>query len=490
MEKNLSKEQVKTILLNAPKGSDNSLIIEGLVNKGYVLEGFNDQQAQPVVQKPLTEKIGNVVSSVFPGDKIGNVIGTEIAKATATPEERQFIQQDVKPREIAGEALQIGAMIFPFGKVANVASKVAGKTAGKIASGVAGGFMADVGFNLEDENKTLAEAFIPGVGTAIGAAIPAIGPVSKALKSTQTPEKVIGRVLQGKTKDVPLAEKAFKNINLSNINTRQELSERLNQAMETQMQKVDEFLAKDSRKLSLDDYAIRAVNDAGQEVKTDFISNALNTLEDFYKNAGDELSASNVNLLKQRALEEGLTHQEVNNLSRIYSEEFGKKAFSKLGEPLTSVNAQMFENTRKGLKQAARGGLGYGKEAQEADRLYSAMNNTKRIIDAGVEGVNKLEQRLKDYNVLQQLSRTAVKALNTFTGGSLKAGVEALGVSNVGNKIDNWVNLEKTLRKDLEFIQKANGINTEKGLVNAIEKWAKNVQFPGDKIIDKIKKKP
>lgn len=255
------------------------------------------------------------------------------------------------------------------------------------------------------------------------------------------------------------------------------------------MNTVDDYLSKDTRALSLDDYAIRVKNNAGQEVKTDVISNSLAHLEDFYKQAGDDLSASNIELIRQKAIKEGLTHQEVNNIARMYSEEFGSKAFNKVGDPLTSVNAQMFENTRNGLKQASRGGLGYGAEAQTADRLYSAMANTKRLIDKGVEGVNKLESRLKERNILQKLSYGAVKILNGVTGGSLKAGVEALGVSNVGNKIDNWVNLENSLAKDLKFIEKANGIKSESALIKFIEEYAKKLKFPGDKAVDDIKKR-
>jgi len=43
MEKYLTEEQVKTILDNAPKGADQDKLIEGLVNRGYTLQGLNDQ---------------------------------------------------------------------------------------------------------------------------------------------------------------------------------------------------------------------------------------------------------------------------------------------------------------------------------------------------------------------------------------------------------------------------------------------------------------
>jgi hypothetical protein len=46
MDNFLTKDKVKIILNNAPAGSNDSLIIQSLVNKGYVLEGFNDKEEE------------------------------------------------------------------------------------------------------------------------------------------------------------------------------------------------------------------------------------------------------------------------------------------------------------------------------------------------------------------------------------------------------------------------------------------------------------
>lgn len=542
----ISKEQMDTILKNAPSGVNKQKLMEMYVSKGYEIEGVDTNQARQFIQQqkiatspsqmpdvidPPVEKKDGILKTIAK-DVVETLVAKPAARATEAitrtlapgsmaakgyeamadaGESQKILGMDIEQqkgfgegggRQIGAEALKIGSFLFPYGKVAGaVGGKLLGsatkltplavksaKVAGQVSSGVIGGYMADVGFNLEDEKKTLGESFIPGVGTALGAAIPLVGPAFKAgakvLKGSKTTESVTKRIIQGSTKDIPLAEKAFKEIDTTGVKTRQELSDRLKTSMETQMNKVDTELGKDTRSLSLDNYTIRVKNNAGQEVKTDVISQSLKHLENFYKKAGDNLSASNINLIKEKAVKEGLTHQEVNNIARMYSEEFGAKAFNKVGDPLTSVNAQMFENTRTGLKQAARGGLGYGEEAKAADRLYSAMNNTKRLIDKGAEGVNKLEGRIKNRNLIQKLSYAGAKLLNTITGGSLKAGVEALGVSNIGNKIDNWIDLERSLTKDLQFIQKANGAKSESALIKLIEDTAKKFKFPGDSLID------
>ena len=53
MDKFLSQEEVKVILNNAPKGSNPDKIVEGLVSRGYTLQGLNEpktltQQGQEV----------------------------------------------------------------------------------------------------------------------------------------------------------------------------------------------------------------------------------------------------------------------------------------------------------------------------------------------------------------------------------------------------------------------------------------------------------
>lgn len=80
-------------------------------------------------------------------------------------------------RQIASDTLKTASYLFPYGKAATAIGGATGsKIAGNIASGAVGGYTADVGYNLEDPNKTIGESMIPGAGTAIGATIPLVGP--------------------------------------------------------------------------------------------------------------------------------------------------------------------------------------------------------------------------------------------------------------------------------------------------------------------------
>lgn len=447
-----------------------------------------------LVEKPAQNLAGAIgVGAGKLVEATGNKeLGGKIIDASLQPGE-SVIGGEVKPdtttRENIGSTLKIGSYLFPYGKVAGA---LGGGAVGNIASGASGGYLADVGVNLSDTDKTVGKSLVPGVGTALGAAIPAVGAGIKSAKTVATKikpiksvDETIGKIIQGTTDDVPLAKQALENIDTSNIKTRAELSKTLQTAKEDLMNVVDTELAKDTRVLPIDNYAIRATNKAGEEVKTNVIKNAFTDLKELFASTADDLSLSNLEVLEQKAINEGLTHQEVNNIARMYSQEFGSKAFNKIGDPLTSVNAQRFENTRKALKEAARGGLGFGDEAAQADRLYSAMENTQRLIDKGVEGVNKLQQRVQERGILEKLSRSAVNFLNTVSGGSLKGAASAVFPSNVGLKTLNWLDLEKQLGKDLEILNKANTVKTDSGLIKILN----TLKFPGDEAVDDIGKR-
>ncbi len=168
----------------------------------------------------------------------------------------------------------------------------------------------------------------------------------------------------------------------------------------------------------------------------------------------------------------------------MYSEELGSKGYSKLGEPLTSVNAQKFGNVRTGLKQSARGGMG-GEEAQAADRLYSAMANTKKLIDNNSEAVNKLKQRITERGTLEKLARGTVRILDTLSGGTLRGAAQAVFPSNMGLKVNNFMQLEENLAKNLDLLNNASKAKTESQFIKILN----NLKFPGDAAVDDIGKR-
>lgn len=124
---NLSQDQVKTILNNAPAGADKKKILDGLINRGYELEGVDTAAAKQAMQpvepstsggrfkKELSErsnKIGDIVTGINKEtpvlqtslDIANQIVGAPIAAAyEALPQ----VVQDVGARagEIAGKGI-------------------------------------------------------------------------------------------------------------------------------------------------------------------------------------------------------------------------------------------------------------------------------------------------------------------------------------------------------------------------------------------------
>ena len=60
MQKKLSRTQIQTILNQAPKEYSTETILQGLVDRGYILEGYNEPQPN-IVQKVADTAIGGVL---------------------------------------------------------------------------------------------------------------------------------------------------------------------------------------------------------------------------------------------------------------------------------------------------------------------------------------------------------------------------------------------------------------------------------------------
>ena len=160
--------------------------------------------------------VGSGLDMVFGGKKVGEAIGTRIAKMMVPPEAQQYVSPGPSGREVAGSALQSASLFFPVGRAAGVGTQAAralglrglSKTAGAIASGAGAGYGFDVATNLQDTSKGIGEVLTPGTGTAIGAAIPgagaALGGIARGAKSVA--QNVAPKLLSYTT-DIP--EQAF-----------------------------------------------------------------------------------------------------------------------------------------------------------------------------------------------------------------------------------------------------------------------------------------
>lgn len=95
-----------------------------------------------------------------------------LAEGKVSPEEYQNITTGgLTNREVVGSAISTGALFAPgAAKGASLAKKV--------AAGAATGYAFDIGSKLQDKAKSIEESLTPGLGTAVGAALPILGKIT------------------------------------------------------------------------------------------------------------------------------------------------------------------------------------------------------------------------------------------------------------------------------------------------------------------------
>src|SRR3990167_10922224 len=122
----LTKQQVREILMNAPEETSAPGIIAGLRERGHTLEGYDSIEEEPKKPRRTTiDKAAGFFDTVFGGGKIGEAIGTQIAKRTVPKEQRQFISPGPTGKQLAGDVLRVGATIGAAGLP--IVGSVAGK---------------------------------------------------------------------------------------------------------------------------------------------------------------------------------------------------------------------------------------------------------------------------------------------------------------------------------------------------------------------------
>lgn len=136
--------------------------------------------AQKQEEPDLMHKLGAGLSSVFGGEKIGEAIGTQIAKGNLgdtlqkfavgrklTPQEESLVSMGPSGKQIAGDVIRTAAL--PVGIALTGGTSILGQS----LVGGATGYAYDVGSKLS-EGKDVPEAVVPGMGTVAGLVAPGV----------------------------------------------------------------------------------------------------------------------------------------------------------------------------------------------------------------------------------------------------------------------------------------------------------------------------
>ena len=410
----------------------------------------------------------------------------EFLAPTATKTVEKFAKgEDIGVRDVLGSALEVGSFLIPVGfgvKGATLAAKgavLAGRAFGKRAAqkvagglaakaisygagGAAAGGLAEAGRAIGEGGGVgeVAERTAKGasVGGAVGAAIPVVGKVFG--RKAVSKEAVAGRVFQ------PLQQQEFiektgakilSKVDTKGIGTYDDLSRVLESNIDKNLSRVDVAFEKVKAPVARKNLRriVTAKLEDGVEVKAkiNYVNKALRDLRELYSTTRDVAEKARIELLVNKAKNGQLVPGDVNKIAREYGTKFGQKAFNKMGEPLTSVNAVTFENTRIGLKETARSFLP-DDATRMLDKEITDMILLKKLSDNMKTKVTALENRIKERGLVEKIFRGVANVAEIATFGGPRAFVtKFLFPSNVGLKTMNSLDLQRELVKNLNLIR-------------------------------------
>lgn len=272
-----------------------------------------------------------------------------------------------------------------------------------------------------------------------------------------------GKIIQGGTKDIEKAKSTISKLDISGVNTSQDLANKLDTHVKNLSEQLDSKLDKNKTIKKLNDLSFKE-NVGGKAVEHNYVKDSINQLKDHYKSINDPVSLERINQLETKANKNGLTVKEINDLAKEQGIQID--AYKKSGDLASTTKAQAAENTRTGLKKTARDIFG-DKSYEQSDKAISDAIRTKKLIDKRVELVNKAKQKIEARGWGSKAGALILKVTDTLSGGLLKGAAKEL----IGKSGDNYLNildLEKTLSKDLEKLQKATNVKTESEMVSKL----------------------
>jgi hypothetical protein len=291
---------------------------------------------------------------------------------------------------------------------------------------------------------------------------------SQLATQEQKVQTAVGRILQAgdNPRAVEQATRALTDIDTKGIKTYDDLNNTLTDRITALSRQQDELLRQNDT-LYKPAQLSRTTKVGDEMITEDPIRNALQGLENAYTQSGEPVNAARIRQLTQKYDRDGLNLVEVNNIAREYGIEFKNRAFTKLGEPKQGYNADMYENTRKAVKDVLRTQLPDDLSKQldmKMSDIYTTLDMTKKIENT----VAKLEQRITRRTLGQKVGGAVTDVADMLTGGFLRGAVNKLLPSNVGNKTMNSLEIQKELRKNLRDLQKLQEIKSDKAFAVAM----------------------
>ncbi len=286
-------------------------------------------------------------------------------------------------------------------------------------------------------------------------------------------DKLVGQVVQGKPEDINVAKRAFKEIDIADVKSYDDLKSVFSEKIDNTATALDSKLETNKTVTKLKDLGVTI---EGGRKKFNYVKESLNQLSDYYEKTNNFTAKLEIDELAKKANKTGLTVKEINDLARKHGMDLN--AYNANGELASGLNKQAAENTRKGLKKTAR--TIFGDKAYEvADSQLSDLINTKGLIDDMSTKVNTLQQKITERGFGEKIGRLVFQVADKFTGGGLKGFVQSFIPRSGGLKTMNALDLEKALRTNLKqidnIIKSGTELEAEKALTKLLKPKTVNV---------------
>ena len=191
---------------------------------------------------------------------------------------------------------------------------------------------------------------------------------------------------------------------------------------------------------------VKWLGDQVDDVTRDYLDDWIELLKKYNKN--DPVAMKELEMLQNTKNTEWLTRLEAKELARKLWAKLSKKFYNSNDELRNSMSAESYEQIRKWIQNAVRYRLP-DDVLKNLDLEYSNLKAFEWLTDDMAEKVNTLTQKLKEVWPIEKLWKKVGDAINRVTGKGIKWLVEKFLPSNMWNKINNSIDMELELSKNL-----------------------------------------
>ena len=278
---------------------------------------------------------------------------------------------------------------------------------------------------------------------------------SKIAVKTEDANKVAGRIWQGDIDDQSKVREWVRSIAKRNwedsaksIKTYKQLEDAIKNTKRQIISEEDELLKQYPDKITdwTTKQTVKWIGDQTDEVTRDYIDEGIELLKKYNKN--DPAALKELEILQNTKNTQWLTRLEAKQIARTLTSKLSKKFYNSNDELRNSMSAESYETIRKWIQNAVRDRLP-NDTLKNLDIEYSNLRGFEDLTDDMAEKVNTLTQKLKKQWIFEKIWRKVGDTINRVTGKSIKWLVEKFLPSNMWNKINNSIDIQNELSKNL-----------------------------------------